>query len=698
MAAWRLREPTPSSDGDLEELLRNYEKARARLATRLSGHAAVCEPASDQHGFAELMRDYELSGKQLGDGAYSVVRRGRCRKTGQEVAIKIVPKALDDAAPDYKRVQADEEVRREVEMLKRVSMHSCISKFEAYYESASHHYIVSELVSGGELFDHLAEIGAYSEKQAAALLQELGGAVALMHAQGLCHADIKPENLLLTGEGKLKLVDFGLATKAGLKAEVRPGTWAYWPPEAWDVGWGGSLPADMWAAGVILYVVLAGCHPFDPAGDATAEEMGNAIRAGEPSFEGEEWAGVSPGAVELVRGLLRKDPECRLTVEELLQHPWLKTASPTALAPGGAHFGRSTARLRTAAFATILQQQAEEAALPARPPDGAKLKRQHSSLRGPMLESDVLARAFHEFDREEKGYITEADLQRVLSQKLGAAELARGDAAAILQGAASSDVDGRRVMYGSFVRLMGLTVKQLLRPGEHVFKRGEPVRYFYLLLSGEVEVVDAQGAVVSTLRAGEYFGENALLERRKQRNSSLRCKSTCEVLKLSADDFEAGLPEARAAGGVGGADGAGGADSAAAAEARLLAFIQMVSPKTTRALAEGEPVIAEGEAVEAAFNILSLGKLRVSKGGVTLGEVAQGECFGEMSLLVPEPAKTKQFTLTCASEACSVVTVSGADFRRLLEKSRVVNRSMHAIANRRRLHNAASQREAADGT
>ena len=82
-------------------------------------------------------------------------------------------------------------------------------------------------------------------------------------------------------------------------------------------------------------------------------------------------------------------------------------------------------------------------------------------------------------------------------------------------------------MYGSFVRLMGETVKQLLRPGEYVFRRGDPVNYFYLLLSGEVEVVDAQGAVVSTLRAGEYFGENALLERRKQRNSSLRCKSAC---------------------------------------------------------------------------------------------------------------------------------------------------------------------------
>ena len=269
MAAWQLSDSTPSSDNGLlgegqlrEGLLRRWP-------------TAVCEPASpqDKRGFAELMRDYEVSGKQLGDGAYSVVMRGRCRKTGEPVAIKMVPKALDDDAADYKRVQADDEVRREVEMLKRVSMHSCISKFEAYYESKTHHYIVSELVTGGELFDHLAEIGSYSEKQAAALLQELGGAVALMHAQGLCHADIKPENILLTGEGKLKLVDFGLATKAGVKSEVRPGTWAYWPPEAWDVGWGGSLPADMWAVGAILYVVLAGCHPFDPAGNATAEEM-----------------------------------------------------------------------------------------------------------------------------------------------------------------------------------------------------------------------------------------------------------------------------------------------------------------------------------------------------------------------------------------------------------------------------------------
>jgi hypothetical protein len=139
MAAWKLSDSTPSGDSD--NLLLTDDQLREGLLRRWP--TAACEPSSpeDKRGFAELVRDYEVSGKQLGDGAYSVVMRGRCRKTGEPVAIKIVPKVLDEDAADYKRLQADEEVRREVEMLKRVNMHSCISRFEAYYESKSHHYI-----------------------------------------------------------------------------------------------------------------------------------------------------------------------------------------------------------------------------------------------------------------------------------------------------------------------------------------------------------------------------------------------------------------------------------------------------------------------------------------------------------------------------------------------------------------------------
>ena len=128
MAAWQLSDSTPSSASD--NRLLSEEQLREGLLRRWP--TAVCEPTSpeDKRGFAELVRDYEVSGKQLGDGAYSVVMRGRSRKTGEPVAIKIVPKVLDEDAADYKRLQADEEVRREVEMLKRVSVHSCISRFE----------------------------------------------------------------------------------------------------------------------------------------------------------------------------------------------------------------------------------------------------------------------------------------------------------------------------------------------------------------------------------------------------------------------------------------------------------------------------------------------------------------------------------------------------------------------------------------
>ena len=203
--------------------------------------------------------DYEL-GEMLGDGAFSVVRLARHRKTGKQVAVKVIPREL----------QSEESIRHEVGVLRRVGMHRAIAKLEDYFESPTHHYIVMEYVDGGELFDHLATAGAYSEKDAAALLQQLAGAVALLHAQKLCHADIKPENLLLTRDGQLKLVDFGLSTQVKKGAAQRmKGTWVNWPPEAFSKSYDVTLAADMWAIGVVAYIMLAGYHPFDCVDGAT---------------------------------------------------------------------------------------------------------------------------------------------------------------------------------------------------------------------------------------------------------------------------------------------------------------------------------------------------------------------------------------------------------------------------------------------
>ena len=102
------------------------------------------------------------------------------------------------------------EAQHEAKVLGQVS-HSNIVKYVDSFVEDRKFYIVMELVSGGELFDRLVEYGAFSEREAAVLVQELGGAIALLHAQGLCHADIKPENLMLTDAGHVKLVDFGLS-------------------------------------------------------------------------------------------------------------------------------------------------------------------------------------------------------------------------------------------------------------------------------------------------------------------------------------------------------------------------------------------------------------------------------------------------------------------------------------------------------
>ena len=207
----------------------------------------------------QLDNDYEL-GERLGTGTYGSVYRGRCKRTGRTVAIKVVPRTGDD--------RADNQVRAEVRAMRRVALHPAISEIYEFYESLQDFYIVMEYIDGGELLDHLVDNGPFSEPRAAALVSQVAGAIALLHAQGLCHSDIKPENLVLTKEGQVRLIDFGLTFAVDAKldkalnqqqpqeskgadapAKVRGGTVQYFAPETIgqrSVG----LPSDLWALGV----------------------------------------------------------------------------------------------------------------------------------------------------------------------------------------------------------------------------------------------------------------------------------------------------------------------------------------------------------------------------------------------------------------------------------------------------------------
>jgi len=669
----------------------------AALGGAVCGAAAACSAAALAHCSSaaasskprEIDDDYEF-GSQLGTGTYGRVYKGTCKKTGRPVAIKALSRRKD----------TEEVVRAEVEALRRVALHRSICEIYDFYEAPTCFYIVMEFVDGGELLDHIIEVGTYSEPKAAAMFKEVGSALALLHAQGMCHSDIKPENLLLTKDGQVRLVDFGLACDAKRDDDVsknRRGTWPYWAPETIEHGRMG-LPADMWALGVVLFITLGGYHPFDAEGEADPKKTSHGVKTKPPDFSAPCWDKVSWQAKHLVKGLLTKDPAERLSIEQLLQHPWVVASGRPGVRRTMTTSAELTAGLRAAVFATILQQQMaaghDQWAKSSR--ERSHRLRQKGTVRAEMLDAELLGRAFAAFDADAKGYITEKDLRRVLDGwgQQEADEALRS----ILLGGAEGDREGSRVTYGSFISLMRLLDKQHVPPDELIVRAGEHVQSFYALLSGEV-VVQREGdappgadgtprgtprgtppgtpgkpQTLNVLRAGQdcYFGESELLGKTAAA-TSVRCtaKDGCELLKLSKADFYAGFMRQRAP-----ADGVSRIQRKVTGEderrRRLLGFIQMVSPKERHCLKHGAvvPGFEEGKAADR-YYILSQGTLRVSQGGVPLGDIEQGSGFGESGLLLGRKKRTK--TIHCDSErGCELVSIAAPVFLRLVDKSSLI--------------------------
>ena len=231
------------------------------------------------------------------------------------------------------------------------------------------------------------------------------------------------------------------------------------------------------------------------------------------------------------------------------------------------------------------------------------------------------------------------------------------------------------------------TVKQVFDAGDVIFHAGDPVRYFYCLLAGDVQVVrrDADGRerILNTLHAGEYFGENSLLEGNKTRSVTVRCVSPAQVLKLSKEDFDACFSGQTGKGGSGGA-------SESELRSKLISFIRMVSCQEQRDLARGEPIFRQGDPADK-FCILSSGRLAVwpreEESGPSQAEtrplavLQPGEGFGENALLEHKPTRSR--TITCDAVRCEVVEILGDDFLRLVEKSRVVRESFERLSVRR---------------
>lgn len=197
-------------------------------------------------------------------------------------------------------------------------------------------YSILEYYDGGELFDVVDERGAFSELQARAQFKHVLDGITYLQLRGVCHRDMSLENLLLCRDGRVVIIDFGMC----LRVPVHPDTNAVYPmppqgrcgklnymsPEVFNnAAPFNGLHADMWALGVILFILLVGVPPMDFAGVADPRFV--MIRDGRLAEMLEQWAvRLSPSALDLLQCMLRPVPAQRLTVAQVLDHPWMLTS------------------------------------------------------------------------------------------------------------------------------------------------------------------------------------------------------------------------------------------------------------------------------------------------------------------------------------------------------------------------------------
>jgi len=200
------------------------------------------------------------------------------------------------------------------------------------FETDEFLYIVTELVTGGELFDRIVSKGSYTEKDAAALVVKFLEALDYIHDKGIVHRDLKPENLLLKSKNSdtdVKLADFGLSKILGsdVMMQTACGTPGYVAPEILQArGYGKEV--DLWSVGVITYILICGFPPFY---NENIPLLFESIMKAEFEYPNEYWAHVSDDAIEFIDSLLVVDPRKRLSAKQALTHPWLKLAPPTQL-------------------------------------------------------------------------------------------------------------------------------------------------------------------------------------------------------------------------------------------------------------------------------------------------------------------------------------------------------------------------------
>ncbi|XP_057664371.1 aurora kinase B-like [Diorhabda carinulata] len=285
---------------------KSLEEDTERLVFKMMSHDAFGNP-----NYKWSLNDFEL-GSRLGRGKFGRVYIAREKKTGYIVALKTLFKR------EIVRGRVERQTLREIEIQSHLK-HPNILQLLAWFHDSHRIYLILEYAGKGEIYKHLkmAEGGRFNEHLSAKYIYQVADALSYCHQNHVIHRDIKPENLLLTITGDVKLADFGWSVHApSLNRETMCGTLDYLPPEMVE-GLSYKQYVDHWCLGILCYEFLVGKPPFE---SEDQEETYRKIRSGQVYYPDY----ISPGAKDLISKLLVHRSEKRLSLKEVMHHPWIE--------------------------------------------------------------------------------------------------------------------------------------------------------------------------------------------------------------------------------------------------------------------------------------------------------------------------------------------------------------------------------------